>query len=301
LTRTATTRVVGLVALGGVVAFGGIAALGMASFGAGADTGSVTLSDATTANHTSAVVATSVMFAVDLYAHVPARRTAHVQVEGQMNFIDHTMTATVTVPSDALHATASNAEVYAAGSPKKLHTEWVGHQAYLSVPSSWAAQARGAQTLSLPTSPALQRMVTTALTQSAVALTYAKILLDDLTNHQKAHRLGARIIGGVPASGSQVQLTLTQLLKLVPQLTPTMTKNIASMADATIPAMVWVDGQGRLVEVKLAASKGSDASVTGTVQFSHYGAPAKAVVPPASTVKPIPPALEQLLGDLYYF
>jgi len=287
--------------LGGVVAFGGIAALGMASFGAGAATGLGSLSEVSKAGQTSAAVATSVTFAVDLYAHVPARRTVHLQVEGQMDFVHQTMTATVTVPSDALHATASNAEVNGAGNPKKLHTEWVGRHAYLSVPLSWAALARGAQTLALPTSPSLQRMVTTALTQSAVALTFGKILLDDLTDHQTAHRLGVRTIEGVTATGSQVELTLTQLLKLVPQLTPTMTKNIASMADATIPATVWVDRQGRLVDVKLAASRGSGASVTGTVQFSHYGAPAKAVVPPAPTVKPIPPALEQQLGDLYYF
>jgi hypothetical protein len=301
LTRTGTTRVVGLVALGGVVAFGGIAALGMASFGAGATTGLSTLSDASKASHTSVAVATSVAFVVDLYAHVPARRNAHFQVEGQMDFVHHTLTATVTVPSNALHATAANAQVNLTGNPTKLHTEWVGRHAYLSVPSSWAALARGAQTLSLPTSPSLQRMVATALTQSAVALTYAKILLNDLTEDQTSHRLGTRTIEGVSASGSQVQLTLAQLLKLVPQLTPTMTKNIASMADATIPAAVWVDGQGRLVEVNLAASKSSAASITGTVQFSDYGAPVKTTVPPATTVKPIPRALQQLLGDLYYF
>jgi hypothetical protein len=301
LTRTGTIRVVGLVALGSVVTLGGIAALGMPSFGAGPDTRSGGLSDVTNASTTNEAVATSVTFAVDLYAHVPVRRTAHLQVEGQMDFVDHTMTATVTVPSEVLHATSSNAEIAAVGKPKKLHTQWVGRHAYLTVPSSWAALAGGAQTLALPTSPALQRMVTTALTQSAVALTYAKILLDELTDHHTAHRLGARTIDGVTATGRQVQLTLAQLLKLVPQLTPTMTKNIASMSNVNIPATVWVDRQGRLVEAKLAAAKGSGASVTGTVKFSHYGAPVKAIVPPASPVKRIPPGLEQLLGDLYYF
>jgi hypothetical protein len=273
----------------------------MASFGAGATTGSGTLSEAGKASHTSAEVATSVTFAVDLYARVPARRTAHFRVEGQMDFVHHTLTATVTVPSNALHATASNAQIDLTRNPTKLHTEWVGRHAYLSVPSSWAAMARGAQTLSLPTSPSLQRMVATALTQSAVALTYAKILLNDLTEHQAPHRLGTRTIEGVSATGSQVQLTLGELLKLVPQLTPTMTKSVALMADATIPAAVWVDGQGRLVEVSLGTSKSSAPSITGTVQFSNYSAPAKATVPPAATVKPTPPALQQLLGDLYYF
>lgn len=280
--------------MGGVVAFGGIAALGAASFGAGAGTTGE-------AGHTSTAVATSVSFAVDMDAHTPTQPTVHLQVEGQMNFVRHTLTATVTVPSAPLHVSATNAEVNPAGYTMKLHTEWVGRQAYLSVPSQWTALARGAQTLSLPTSPALQRMVTTALTQSAVALTYAKILLSDLTDHQPPHRLGSRVIEGVTATGSKVQLTLPQLLKLVPQLSPSMTKTVASMADAAIPASVWVDRQGRLVEVVLAATKGSAAWVTGTVQFSDYGAPAQATLPPAATVKPIPPALQRLLGEWYYF
>jgi hypothetical protein len=195
----------------------------------------------------------------------------------------------------------TNAELNPTGTTMQLHTEWVGHQAYLSVPAQWTALAAGAQTLSLPTSTTLQRMVTTALTQSAVALTYAKLLLNDLTEHQKPHRLGSRTIEGVVATGSKVQLTLPQLLKLVPQLLPTMTKKVASMADATIPTTVWVDRQGRLVEVALAATKGSAAWVSGTVQFSAYGAPATATLPAAGTVKPIPRALKQLLGEWYYF
>ena len=121
----------------------------------------------------------------------------------------------------------------------------------MSVPSAWTALAHGATTVSLPTSPSLQRMVTTALTQSAVAVTYAKLLLDELTDHQTARHLGSRTIGGVSATGTGVDLTLAQLLKLVPELSPTMTKAAARMADQTIPATVWVDRQGRLVEVNL--------------------------------------------------
>jgi hypothetical protein len=288
--------------LGGVVAFGGIAALGAVPFGAGATgSGASTAGDGGKAGHTNTAVATSVSFAVDVYAHTPARHTVHLQVEGQMNFVRHTLTATVTVPAADLHASATNADLNPSGDTMQLHTEWVGRQAYLSVPSRWTAVAGGAQTVSLPTSPALQRMVTTALTQSAVALTYAKLLLNDLTEHQKPHRLGSRSIAGVVATGSQAQLTLPQLLKLVPQLSPTMTAKVVSMAATTIPATVWVDRHGRLVEVDLAATKGSAAWVSGTVQFSAYGAPATASLPAAATVKPIPPALKQLLGDWYYF
>jgi hypothetical protein len=166
--------------LGGVVAFGGIAALGAASFGAGTTgSGAGLIAEATEASPTNTAVATRVSFAVDVDAHTPRQRTVHLGVEGQMNFVRHTLTATVTMPRSALHASATNAELNPPGNAMKLHTEWVGRHAYLSVPSQWTVLARGAQTLSLPTSPALQRMVTTALTQSAVALTYAKILLND--------------------------------------------------------------------------------------------------------------------------
>jgi hypothetical protein len=143
--------------------------------------------------------------------------------------------------------------------------------------------------------------VATALTQSAVALSYAKLLLDELTDHGTARRQGSRTIGGVPATGSKVDLTLAQVLKLVPELSPSMTKAATRLADQTIPSTVWVDRRGRLVEVDLAQSKDAAARVTGTMRFSHYGAPAVAPVPVAATVKPIPRALQQLLGQWYYF
>jgi hypothetical protein len=287
--------------LGGVIAFGGIAALGAASFGAGAGV----LPEAGEANQASAstspAAATSVSFDVDVHAHTPTQPTTHLQVEGQMNFVHDTMTATVTVPASAVPASPTTAEGDPAGGTMKLHTEWIGGQAYLSVPSQWSARVPGVQTLSLPTSSALRQMVTTVLTQSAVALSYAKILLTDLTQQQPPHRLGSRTIEGVAVTGSKVELTLPQLLKLVPQLSPRMTPSEASMANAPIPATVWIDRQGRLVEMDLAAPKGSAAWVTGTVRFSDYGAPAQVTTPPAATVKPIPPALQRLLGHWYYF
>jgi hypothetical protein len=296
----AATRVIGLVALGSVVALGSPVA-------ATAPPRSAT----SPALAVSTATVTSVSFTVDLQARIPAQRRAHLLVQGQMDFVHHTLVATVTVPLMTLPASTSNAEATPddetpddarpAARSITLHTEWLNQHAYMSVPSEWTALANDAHTLSLPTSPSLRRMVTTALTQSAVALTYAKLLLDELTDHHTAHRVGSRTIGGVPAMGSKVDLTLAQLLKLVPELSPTMTKAATRLADQTIPSTVWVDRQGRLVEVDLAQSKGATAWVTGTMRFSHYGAPAVAPMLPAATVKPIPRALQQLLGQWYYF
>jgi hypothetical protein len=257
-----------------------------------------------TAHDASTAIATSVSFAVDLHTRMPAHPNVHLLVQGQMDFVHHTLTATVTVPTSALPASASDAGTTPAAGTITLHTEWINHIAYMSVPASWAALADGARTVTLPTSASLRRTVTRALMQSAVAVTYAKLLLDELTARQAARHLGHRVIGGVSATGTEVDLTLAQLLKLVPELSPTMTQAAARMADQKIPATVWVDHRGRLVEVSLAQATpkdGTASSVIGTMRFSHYGAPAAATVPPAATVKPLPHALQQVLGGWYYF
>jgi hypothetical protein len=155
--------------------------------------------------------------------------------------------------------------------------------------------------LSLPVSPATNKEIDTALAQSAVALSYARILLSELTADQTVHSLGERTIDGISATGTQVGLTLAQLLKLVPELSPAMTTDATTMANETIPATVWVDHQGRLIEVTMATAKGHAASITGTVRFSHYDATDTVTAPPATTVKPIPPALRQMLSGLNFF
>ena len=159
----------------------------------------------------------------------------------------------------------------------------------MTVPSAWSALAGDAPTLSIPTSPTMVRSIDTALTQSAVALTYAKILLDELTAHATVHRLAGRTIGGVHVTGTRVDLTLTQLLKVVPELAPTLAEEGAAMAHdehprhrvGGLPGPPDRGGHGR--------RRAARPSVQGTVRFSHYGAPATVTAPPAGTVKPIPP------------
>jgi hypothetical protein len=288
LPRTAGHRVAELVALGGAVAFGGMVALGMAIVEPAA---------------ASTTVATSVSFSVNLWADPPAQRTTHFVVQGQMDFVHHTITAAVTVPRTALRPSSSDASAafLPAGDSMNLHTEWVDGHAYMTVPASWAGLVKGARALSLPTSSSARRTIDTALTQSAAALSYARILLDQLTNHHAVHLAHPRVIGGIPVTGTTADLTLAELLKLVPELSPTMTKNAATMASQTIPTTVWVDHQGRLVEVTMRAAPGDTESVTGTVRFSNYNAPAQLHAPASATVKPLPPALRQLLGSVYLF
>jgi hypothetical protein len=268
----------------------------MAPFGAGVGAGGTAL--------TSTTVATSVSFAVNLQAVVPGHSTIHLLVQGQMNFEHHTVVATIPMP--VASPPISNAALVPGTSPLNLHTEWVDDHAYMTVPSAWSGLARGAQTLSLPASSSLHRSIDTVLAQSAVALTYAKILLSELTEHQKVRPLGKRTLDGVSVTGTEATVTLGQLFKLVPELSPTMAKDVSAMANQTIPISVWFDRQGRLVDVQMAADKASAGTqsapaVTGTVRFSDYDAPDKVTVPPPGTVKPIPPVLRQLLKGLYYF
>jgi hypothetical protein len=288
LPRTTAHRVAELVALGGAVALGGIVALGI-----------VTLEPAT-ANTT---VATSVSFSVDLWADPPAQTTTHFVVQGQMDFVRHTITAAVTVPRTALRPPSSDASAafWPAGDTMNLHTEWIDGHAYMTVPASWSSLVKGARALSLPTSSSARRTIDTALTQSAVALTYARILLDQLTDHHATHMAHPRTIGGISVTGTRADLTLADLLKLVPELSPTMTRDAATMAGQTIPITVWVDHQGRLIEVTMQAARGDTASVSGTVRFSNYDAPVRVKAPTTAAVKPLPSALRQLLGGLYLF
>jgi len=286
VTRAAATRVVGLVALGGIVA------LGLATIGVEVASG--------TTPHTTAVT-TSVSFSVDLQAEMPGPNIVHLRVEGVMDFVHHAMAATVTVPNPAPDGSTSAGEEMPAGGSTKLHTEWVDDRAYVAVPSSLSGLAGGAQNVSFPTSSSMNQTIDTVLTQTAVAVSYSKILFGELTAHQTVHQLGSRTIDGVSARGADVELTLTQLLKLVPELSPDMTRDAGTMANDAIPVTVWVDHQGRLVEVTMAATKGDATSVSGTVQFWNYDAPDKVTAPAAETVRPITPALRQLLDGLNLF
>lgn len=313
MTCTEAPRLARLIALGGAAALGGIAVIALTSFQPGTAEGASAFGDANDVSATSAAVATSVSFAMNLDVTLRGKTTEHLLVQGQLNFAHHTIEADVTVPGSALRGAASAADAAddddpdadaahaPTQSPVKLHTEWVDDRAYMTVPSSWSAVAMGAQSLSIATTASQRRTVDTALSQSAVALSYAKILLHELTGQQAVHRLGSRTIDGTSATGAEVDLTLAQLLKVVPELSPAMSQDAKSMAGLPIAATVWVDRQGRLVAVTMPARKGQDAALTGSVRFSHYNATDTVVKPPAGTTKPIPPALRRLLAGLYSF
>ena len=108
--------------------------------------------------------------------------------------------------------------------------------------------------------------------------------------------MGTRSIDGTEATGTEVDLTLAQLLKVIPGLSPAMDSDISEMADTEIPATVWADHQGRLVEVTMAPPvDATQGSITGSVSFTGYDEAATIAAPPPAAVKPISKSMLSLL------
>jgi hypothetical protein len=246
-------------------------------------------------------VATSVAFTLNLRVATvkdPVSLLAH----GEMDFVHHTITASVTVPPAGLQSDGlAKVGILPGKKDLTLEAEWVGDRAYVTVPPSLDGLIGGASALDFPVTPTESKAVDTALNQSAVALTYAHLLLRDLTGKQHVQRLSARTVDGVRSTGTRANVTLPELLKLIPELSPAMTNDSGTMGKIEIPVTVWVDGQGRLVEVAMASTKGSPDSVTGTVRFSHYNSSVDVEPPPASQVKQATAGIQHLLGGLSLF
>jgi hypothetical protein len=290
LARYAATRVVGIAALGGLTT------LGVGVFG------TTTAEGAGQPAADSTAVATSVTFNVNLRIALPGQYATQMRARGKTDFVHQAVETSVTLPTVGLHASLPQSAGSLLGTkPLSLKAYWVNSHAYVSVPPSLSALVGDAQVLSIPVSAADARQVATAFTQSSVALTYSHLLLGELPGLPKQRHVAAKTINGVKATGTQVDLTVAELLKLVPGLAPAMTEDAKALALVSIPVTVWVDRTGRLVEVALAATNASTGSISGTVQFSNYNSPVHVSAPAPSTVKPAPAMVQQLLGSLDLF
>jgi hypothetical protein len=279
-----------------LAALGGLAALGLGTFDAGPANGA-----ARSANE-NAPVATSVRFKVSLRVQMPKQYAIALSASGQMDFAHHALQALVIVPTPGLQpATSKKAGTLTKAKPVHLSGKWVGGHVYVALPASLAALVNGAREVSVPVSANTGHEVDTALDQSAVALSYAKILLTDLAGHQPQHALAPRTMNGVAVTGTQVDLTLAELLKVVPPLVPAMQGQDAAMANQTIPVTLWIDHRGRLVEATMATVKGSPDLLNGSVTFSDYDAKVHITAPPSGSVTPIPASMRRLLAGLNPF
>ena len=144
-----------------------------------------------------------------------------------MDFVNHTLTATVTVPTSALPSSVSSGGRGPAGSSPLDHAPHaVGQSGRLHVGAGRLDCADPRRDDRFP--PGASLLATHgdnrahADRRGGVVRQASSRRVDCPSDRAN---LGTRTIGGVSASGTGVDLTLTQLLKLVPELSPTMSKS----------------------------------------------------------------------------
>jgi hypothetical protein len=225
---------------------------------------------------------------------LPGHYVTQVRGSGPIDFTHRAVSLSLTLPASGLHANALVKGKKVPSTALAFRAEWVNGAAYLLVSPSVAALTGGSPTVSYPVPSSLASDITNSIGQTAVAVTFAHLLLDTLVGSD-VHRVGTKTMNGVRVSGSAVTLTLAELLKVVPAMAPVMGADLAPMAKTPIPATIWTDSRGRLVQATLTGSRSARIGLTGTVHFSAFGAPVTVSAPPAATVRPIGK------GELAYF
>ena len=114
-------------------------------------------------------------------------------------------------------------------------------------------------------------------------------------------KVGQSKVGGVPATKYKVSIDIAKLTPSelsLPGASSTLDTAVLTLltnlsAGSPIPALVWLDGKGRVVQESLlinAASSGSSSATAAasgaglTLTFSSFGTPSKIAPPPASKV-----------------
>jgi hypothetical protein len=225
-------------------------------------------------------VVTSASVAMTLRLAIPGHPISDLDAYGQIDFPADSLVMAVAVPVTAGRAKGQKATTL------DLRGELVNGIAYLTLPPSLVSK-EGSPNVSYAVSTQTKSGFSTALSQTAVAITYARILLDTLAGQQAVHGVGTRTMDGVRVTGTRTTLSLAQLFKVMPALSPVAQGSLAAMATTPIPITVWTDGQGRLVEATLTQPKGVRTWIAGTIHFSHYNAPITISAPPAATEHPI--------------
>lgn len=106
-------------------------------------------------------------------------------------------------------------------------------------------------------------------------------------------RVGTETIHGVPTTEYAATVDLTKFAAgKSPQVQAAVQKLESELKTTTMPVHLWLDGQGRVVQVAnqvpLPASGSAQAtSVTSTIDFSDFSTPVNVVAPPASQVADI--------------
>jgi hypothetical protein len=216
---------------------------------------------------------------------LPGHYVTEMRGNGAIDFTGSAATMTLEQPASGLHANALAKGTHLPSSGQVvMKGEWVDGAAYLTLPASLAALVDGPTTFSYPVPAATASDITTALSQTAVAVSYAHILVGALGG-RLVGSAGRRTIHGVRVSGTEVDLTLSQLLKVVPALSPVLAASLTPMAHVEIPVTVWVDRKGRLVEATMSQPASARTGISGSVRFFEFDAPVTITTPTAGSVR----------------
>jgi hypothetical protein len=257
--------------------------------------GATTTTLAATAKTTPSVI-TSAHIEFALRLALPGRDVTEMRGSGAIDFTRSDATLTLDLPASGLHANAlAKGKQLPSSDPLEVKGEWVDGAAYLTLPASLAASEDGPPTISYPVQASMASDITTALSQTAVAVSYAHILVGALGG-RLVGSAGRRTIHGVRVSGTEVDLTLSQLLKVVPALSPVMGASLAPMAHVEIPVTVWVDRKGRLTEVTITQPASAKAGISGSVRFFDFDTPVTVTAPPAGSFRSASKGELALLG-----
>jgi hypothetical protein len=233
-------------------------------------------------------VITSAAVVFNLTVSVPGHYVTTVRGNGQIDFTHHDVTMSLTLPVTGLHSNqrVNGKKAVALSGPLQLKGQWIAGAAYVTMPVSLASNIGGAPTASYPVPTSLADDFDTSISQTAVAITYAHLLLDTLVG-QHTRDAGHKTMDRARVSGTSVNLTLSELLKIVPALGPIMGTTLAPMAHLSIPVTIWTDSRGRLVQATFTQPKSAVTGLSGTVHFSDFNGPVTMTAPAAGSSHPI--------------
>ncbi len=183
------------------------------------------------------------------------------------------------------------------GTPPSFHMVFAGGSLYLQATGALAGIGAGKPWVSLPPS-SLSQLFAGVVPGSAAGPIAALVTGDPLaavgmldTADLTASAVGPRTVGGVAATEYDVTVDPVAAAK---HATGSAKALFASLGTKPVTAQVWLDHQGRLVQLQALAS-GAPASVPAhggtaaapvgvTVDLSQFGSPVSITVPPPSQV-----------------
>jgi hypothetical protein len=225
---------------------------------------------------------TSASYALTINVTAPASTWA-ISVNGQVDFVNHSATASLTLPSTIPFAPLAGTT---------LQAEVVGGTAYVAIPPAFSGFLGGASWVSIALPSALSTGLNTLLDQGAAWCANSQSIVLALGSHGGlTTSLGSSTVNNESATGTRIQQLgkrIPRALKLPHSLTK---KSMPVFGSSRMPVEVWSNGQGQLVNLSIDGVSGSI-----TLNLTNVNQPVT-ITPPSGAVS-LSPAFLKLLGLL---